>query len=223
MVLTGAVLYLLEWVAIVAAHLGVPLGAGAGATTVVQGYTGHVEAFGWAAGWFSVVEMGRLLVVVGLAAALRRSARDNALMGVAVAAMAVSCALEIAAYAVAASVAWTVPLGSVATDRALDAVSYDLSLMVWGPFGVSLLCAGLAMARTRLFGRILPVLALLTGALASAIGLAFTRPSGHGAVGALGAAAVVFWVWMIWTGIVVWRARWEKSASSASENSPVGV
>jgi hypothetical protein len=207
LVLIGATLYLLEWVAIVAAHLGVPLGAGAGTSSVLHAYLGHAQAFGWAAGWFSVVEMGRLLIMAGLAASLRQSLPDGTLMSVAVAAMAVSCALEIAAYGITASLAWTLPLGSVTIDRSLDAVAFYISLMVWGPFGVSMLCAGVAMMRTRLFGRVLPFLALIAGALATVLGLAFTRPAGQGAVGALGAATVVFWVWMIWTGVVVWRAR----------------
>ena len=206
LVLTGAVLYLLEWVAIIAGGIGVPLGGNVSAARVLDSYAGHADALGWAAGWFSVVLLGRLLVMVGLAAALTESGRPSRLMPVAVAAMAVSCALEVTAYAVAAGAGWTAATSTVATTRGLDAVSYMLTLMVWGPFGVSALCAGVAMWTSGLFRRALAILALVAGALTLCIGLAFTAPSLHGAIGALGAVTLVFWVWMVWTGVTLWRA-----------------
>ncbi len=77
LVLIGAILYLLEWVAILAAHVGAPLGAASPATEVMHGYVGHADAIDWAAGWFGVVLFGRVVLVVGLRVCLARSGRPH--------------------------------------------------------------------------------------------------------------------------------------------------
>ena len=92
LMLVGAVVYLLEWVAIIAANVSVPLGADASVHALVTGYAGRANALGWAAGWFSVVLVGRILIMVGLRTSLRMSlgmslgdsGRPHALMDVAV-------------------------------------------------------------------------------------------------------------------------------------------
>src|SRR4051812_3045914 len=75
LVLAGSVLYLLEWVAIVTASVSVPLGATASAADLAKSYAGNAEALGWAAGWFSVVLLGRILIMTGLRTALAASGR----------------------------------------------------------------------------------------------------------------------------------------------------
>lgn len=208
LVLAGAVLYLLEWVAIIAAGVDVPLGASASAHDVLSAYAGHADALGWAAGWFSVVELGRVLLMVGLRAALADSGRPQRLMDVAVVAMAVSVALEVVVYAVAAGAAWALGHGgSAATTRTLDAVASSASEMLYGPLGVAMLCAGVAMWRSGLFPRVLCGLALVSGVACTAIGLALTAPRFAAVAGALSAAALLLWIWMLWTGVVCWRAR----------------
>ena len=53
---SGALLYLLEWVAIIAAKVDAPLGAGASTRTWPAAYDRRRAAReAWAAGWFSVV------------------------------------------------------------------------------------------------------------------------------------------------------------------------
>ena len=47
LVLAGAVLYLLEWVAIIAAGVGVPVGATPSAHAVTPAYAGHGNASVW--------------------------------------------------------------------------------------------------------------------------------------------------------------------------------
>src|SRR4051794_31335435 len=106
LVLAGSVLYLLEWVAIVAASVDAPVGAATGGHDLASTYAGHAQALGWAAGWFSVVLLGRILIMTGLRAALVASGRPSPLMDLAVAAMVVSVALEIATYAIVAGTAW---------------------------------------------------------------------------------------------------------------------
>lgn len=218
LVLAGALLYLLEWVAIIAAGVSIPVGATASAHTVTSAYAGHANAIGWSAGWFCVVEVGRILVMVGLRAALPdRGLRP--LLDVAVIAMAVSVAVEIVVYAVAAGGAWSLANGGSAADiRVLDAVSYQLNETIYGPLGVAMLSAGWVMWKSGAFNRVLPVLALAAGTLFALLGLAFVAPRFTGVAQGLGAGAILMWIWMVWTGVVLWRAR--PRAASASPESP---
>ena len=205
-VLTGAVLYLLEWVAILTTKMGVPVGAGTSAGKILHAYAGHTEAFAWAAGWFSVVLLGRVLIVTGLRTALVDSGRPHPLMDLAVVAMAASVVVEVATYAVTAGAAWTLDHGgSDATVRGLDAAAFMLNQMVYGPLGVAVLCSAWAMWRSTLFPRALCVVGLLAGGGGTLLGLAFSAPGMSGAAGPLSAAVPLFWIWMLWTGVVLWR------------------
>ncbi len=208
LVLAGSVLYLLEWVAIVAVSLEAPVGATSSAGKLASTYAGNADAFAWAAGWFSVVLLGRILIMTGLRTAFGDSGRPQSLMDLAVAAMVVSVAIEIAVYALAAGVAWSVGNGaSAASVRTLDSAAYLLNYMIYGPLGVSLLCAGAAMWLSGLFGKVLPVAALAAGLLATLLGLVFVAPRFEDVAAALQLAPLLFWIWMLWTGVVLWRAR----------------
>jgi hypothetical protein len=208
MVLVGSVLYLLEWVAIVLASVDAPLGATARASELGSAYVGHADALGWAAGWFSVVLLGRILIMTGLRTALADSGRPQPLMDLAVAAMVVSVVIEIATYALVAGSSWAVGHGASASSlRMLDAAAFKLNDTLYGPLGVSLLCAGAAMWFSGLFHRVLAGIAVVGGVMATLIGLAFVSPQFVDVASALGFAALLLWVWMLWTGIVLWRAR----------------
>ena len=219
LVLAGALLYLLEWVAIIAAGVSIPVGATASAHAVTSAYAGHANAIGWSAGWFCVVEVGRILVMVGLRAALPDVTRLRPLLDVAVIAMAVSVAVEIVVYAVAAGGAWSLANGGSAADvRVLDAVSYQLNETIYGPLGVAMLCAGWVMWKSGAFNRVLPVLAMAAGTLFTLLGLAFVAPRFSDVAQGLGTGAILMWIWMVWTGVVLWRAR--PRAGSTSAESP---
>src|SRR4051794_19503397 len=124
-VLLGAVLYLLEWVAIFVANVSVPLGADATGSELISGYVGHEDALGWAAGWFSVVLLGRILIVTGLRSALADSGRRQPLMDFATAAMAVGVGLEVATYGIVAGTSWAGAHGATTGElRMLDAVGF---------------------------------------------------------------------------------------------------
>lgn len=208
LVLAGAALYLLEWVAIIAAHVGVPVGPTGTVGGIADAYTGHVNAFGWAAGWFSVVLLGRVVLVAGLRAALGDHPRVRTLMDLAVVAMAVSVALEVVTYAVAAGAAYALAHhGTASTTTALDAVSWNLNLMVFGPLGVSVLLSALAMWRSGEFGRAICGAGGLAGVVLVVQALLFSGPDQSSTAQALQPAVAVFWIWMIWTGLVVWRRR----------------
>ena len=220
LVLAGAMLYLLEWVAIIAAGVSIPIGATASSHDIIAAYAGHADALGWSAGWFCVVEVGRILVMVGLRAALPDSRPLRPLLDVAVIAMAVSVALEIVVYAVAAGAAWSLGNGgSSDVARALDAVSYQLNETIYGPLGVAMLCAGWVMWKSGAFNRVLALLALVAGALFTLLGLAFVAPRFSSVAQGLGAGAILMWIWMVWTGVVLWRARPRGASTSAEDPS----
>ncbi len=207
LVLLGALLYLLEWVAIIAAKVNAPLGAGASTRDLLAAYEGRVQSLGWAAGWFSVVLLGRVLIMIGLKTALDRSGREHSLMGLAVAAMLASVVVEVATYAMVSGAAWARAQGSdTSTLRGLDAAAFQLDLMIYGPLGVAMLCAGIAMWTSRLFPRVLSALALVSGALPVCAAVAATAPKLSGLMDALTAAVLLFWVWMLWLGVLLWRA-----------------
>lgn len=207
LVLIGGVVYLLEWVAIIAAHVNAPLGGAATAAEVASAYTGSTDAYAWAAGWFSVVLLGRILLMIGLREALADSGRPQRVMNLATAAMAVSVTVEIATYAIVAGAARSTDEGgSLATIRSIDAVAFELNNMIFGPLGVAVLCAGLAMWRSGLFNRVLPWIAIVSGVILALFGAALQAPSLSDVAAPLQVAAPLFWIWMIWTGVVCWRA-----------------
>ena len=153
--------------------------------------------------------------MTGLRTALAESGRPQPLMDLAVGAMVVSVALEIATYAVVAGIASSA--GGDGSARSLDAVAFHLNDMLYAPLGVSMLCAGAAMWLSGLFGRVLPGVALVGGAMATLIGLAFGSPRFANVVTGLGFAALLLWIWMLWTGVVCWRATSRGEASVVRE------
>src|SRR4051794_10543253 len=80
LVLTGVLIYFCEWLAIVGAGgIDVLFEPGTSPAKVLAGYAGHGNAFAWAAGWFSVVLLGRVLFAIGLRHGLRASGHDDPL------------------------------------------------------------------------------------------------------------------------------------------------
>jgi hypothetical protein len=209
--LIGAVVYLLEWVAIIAASPPGPLGPGTGTKEVVAAYSHHAGAAAVSAGWFAVCLLGRVVYMAGLKASLRARPRELPLMDVAVAAMAISVTLEVAAYAVVAGAA-RLAVGGADSGLvvALDGAAFWLDLLIFGPAGVSLLAAGAAMLRSRLFPRWLGWIALLAGGagtIGCVLSAATAGKSAAGLADALGSvAAIGMWVWMLVTGVLLWRA-----------------
>ncbi len=207
LVLVGGVLYLLEWVAILAAPVAAPVGADAGAEQITSAYAGNTTALAWAAGWLSVVLLGRVLLLVGLRAALRDSGRPHVLMDLAVLAMLASVVIETVVYAVVAAAAWLGENGATAaTVRALDAAAWEISQMIYGPLGVAVICAAVAMWRSGLFPRALCGLGVAGGAAAVLVGLAFVAPAFVHVAATLSLGVLLFWAWMLWTGVLCWWA-----------------
>jgi hypothetical protein len=215
-VLVGGVLYLLEWVAIIAVGaLGVSefVLRDAAAADVLATYADHPDAMWAMAGWFAVVLLGRVLVFVGLRSALAESGVRHPLLDFAVAAAAVSVTVEIAAYGLAAGATTTAAQGEEGLTWAIDQAAVGLNLMIGGGLGVAIVSAVYVMWRSGLFPRWLNLVGAVSGVGIVAAQLT-VAPSLQTLNDVLMFFPVVFWVWMLWAGVVCWRRT--PSASSAA-------
>jgi hypothetical protein len=211
LVLAGAVLYLLEWVAIIPAGDSGPSDPGTASDKVLGLYTAHPTAATFLATWCAVVLVGRILLILGIRDALRSLGRDRTVVSWAAAVMAMSVALELLSLTTsgAASV-----LAGRSSDpdliRALDAVSGFAWGMIFGPLGLAVLLTAWSMLRSRAFPTWICVVGLVGGVLLVAGGL-FAGPAylhegtardihGFGMIG-----VPLFWLWMLATGIFLWR------------------
>lgn len=206
-VLVGAVLYLLEWVAIIwVGVVGVSefVLRGAAPSDVLATYAAHPDAMWTMAGWFAVVLLGRILVFVGLRAALADSGVRDPLMDFAVAVAAVSVTLEIGAYGLAAGATTTAELGEEGLTLAVDQAAVGLNLMIGGGLGVAIVSAVYVMWRSGMFSRWLNLVGALSGL--AIVGAQLTvAPSLQTLNDILMFFPLVFWVWMLWAGVVCWR------------------
>jgi hypothetical protein len=206
-VLVGGVVYLLEWVAIIgasAAGLGSVVTRGVDADGVLEAYVGHADAASSMAGWFAVVLLGRVLVFVGLRRALADSGRSHVLLDVAVVSAAVSVTLEIASYGLAAAAADRAAAGDRAGTVLLDTAGTGLNLMIGGGLGVAIVAATYVMTRSGLFPTGLNALGWLSGVAIIGAQLS-VAPSLETVFAVLYVFPLVFWVWMLWAGVLLWR------------------
>lgn len=210
--LAGAVIYLFEWVGILGFGPHVTGAQGAKPADIVAQYTQHGTGIALLAGWLSLVLLGRILFVAGIRDGLRRSGVETLLADFALAAMAVSVILEIAAYAVAGGAAQAAARGAdPSTIVGIDAAAKWLDLNVIAPFSVAILVASFAMQRSRLFPAWLCWLGLAAGVVGGVDGLiagpAFQAGgSFYQASQLLQVAVLAAWIWMVATGVVLFRA-----------------
>jgi hypothetical protein len=212
LVLVGAVMYFLEWVAIVSIPSVPTDKLGRNPAAILAAY-GHPKAIGLAAGWFSVVLFGRVVFAIGLRDAFRGMRRERLFANVAVAAMALSVAIEVISFGTTAAAAWVVDRGAdQSAVVALDAVGEVLFQLVLGPIGISVLAASVAMILSRLFPRWLGWVGVIGGSLLVAGGVIAAGGLGasgtfHDVAGALSGVPVpIVWIWMIATAVVMFRA-----------------
>jgi hypothetical protein len=210
--LLGALLYFAEWIAIVLIpsvptdKLGVDPGA------IVAEYT-HPQRIAFAAGWFSFFLLGRVVFCAALRNAFQGMRREQLFADISLVAMGVSVALEVSSFALAAAAGWLVEArGTADAVVALDAAGSMAFNMVIGPIGMSVLAGSVAMLLSGLFPSWLSWLGVVAGGLlavggvlgASALGSTGTL---HDVGGALtGIPVAGFWLWMIATSIVLFRA-----------------
>jgi len=222
--LAGVIMYLLEWVGIIGFNFGnVPASQGTNPAEILTQYAQHGTGIGLLAGWLSLVLLGRVLFVVGVRDALRRSGAETLLVDFAIVAMAASVILEVAAYAIASGGAYAAAGGAdQSAIVGIDGVANFVILVLAAPFGISVLATALAMRQSRLFPAWLSLLGIVAGVVVCVYGViagpAFaaggTCASALCATGSilpglaqtLSATVLAAWVWMIATGIVLFRA-----------------
>ena len=212
--LVGAIVYLLEFVGIAASGTVAPSGPrlrGAGADAIVAGYSGHYFGIAFLAGWLSLALLGRIAFAAGLRFSLRRSGAEHAVADFAFGAMVASVILEVAGHAVAASAAQVAASGgSSATVVALDAAANWLVMLLFAPQGVFIFFSSLAMRWSRLFPRWICWLGLVAGMGEVLYGLVVGPAFAAGGMlwtylPVLGFSGLAFWIWMLATGIVLFR------------------
>jgi hypothetical protein len=210
LVLAGAVLYLLEWVAIIPAGDSGPSDPGLKSDKVLALYTAHPTAVAFLATWLSVVLIGRVLMILGIRTALQSVAADTTLVLFAAAAMTLSVVFEVVSESMV--FAATVFAGRSDTElvRTFDTVGGIAWTMVFGPLGLAVLLTAWSMLRSRAFPTWICAVGLLGGALGVMAGLAAGPSYLHegiartlNGVGQIGVP--LFWLWMLATGIFLVR------------------
>lgn len=210
--LAGAVLYLLEFVAIIPVGNGGPADPGTNRQAIVAMYQAHPRAVGFLAGWLSLVLLGRVVLMLGLRAALRAAGRPSLIIDMAVLAMAASVILEVATYAVVAAAA-AVASGGGSADMVvgLDAAASLLNRMIFAPIGVAVGLGALAMWWSGVFPRWIAGVGGLSGVLLVVAGLlsspGYLHPGVLRDVGGAGEGigVLLFWLWMLAGGIFLFR------------------
>jgi uncharacterized protein DUF4386 len=209
--LIGAVVYLLEWVAIIGLPSGqTPAPVLMKPETMLAQFSAHTTALAISASWFGLVLLGRILYVAGLRHALRRSGSELVLADVALAAMTASVVIEVISYSLVAAAAQLAPGGNSTAVIALNAAGQWINLMIITPFAVSIAAAAAGQLQSRLFpawivwlGLVAGLIGILDGVLigpAYVVGGTLEHTVMIGSVATLGV-----WVWMLATGILLWR------------------
>ena len=176
---------------------------GRSANDLLVSVTGNEKELMLMAGWFSLVLMGRILIIIGLKNSLAASGRSHPIMDFAVVVMAISITFEVLAYtffATASLLGATHPEGMVA----LEWTSGALNGLTVGSLRVSVFCSAWAMFRSELIPKALPILGMVAG-IPLAVAALFIAPSLSNIGAGLTVGAPLFWIWMLWTGILLWK------------------
>ena len=208
--IAGAVGYLLEWAVIFVVSPPGPRGPGEPTSQLVDAYADHSGAATLAATCIAVCLVGPVVFMAGLKSSMRERTSDLPLLDVGLAAIAISAALESAAYSVAAAAAGLAADG--AEDPivvALDTAGHWLYGSAFGPLGVAVIAAGVATLRARLFPPMLCWLAIVAGgaSLWGVVLLGITEGEDEAGLADLvtTTAAVGIGGWMIIAGGILWR------------------
>ncbi len=232
--LAGVIIYFGEWVGIVAFSIGnVPASQGTKAAEILAQYAQHATAVELLAGWLSLVLLGRILFVAGIRDALRKSGAETLLADFALVAMAVSVIVEISAWTVAAGGAYAAANGAdQSTIVGIDALANFLTQVIGAPLAASILAGSVATLRSRLFpawlcwvGLVAGVLGCVYGVIAGAAfaaggacasALCLTGSALPGLAQLISVALLGVWIWMIGTGVVLFRAAGRQRSQSAA-------
>ena len=218
LVLVGAVLYFGEWIGIALAPSLPTDKLGADPTSVVTAYSDSPAMTSFLAGWLSFVILGRIAFCAGLRNAFRASKRSLPLADWALGAMVVSVAIEVIDYGFVATGAWLADAGGAPDSVvALDAAGTMFFHLIIAPIGVSVFAASLAVVFSGLFPRWIGWLGIVTGGLLVVGGIEASAAAGStGVLRDLGNMPIpLFWIWMIATAVVMFRATPKREAGTA--------
>jgi hypothetical protein len=177
--LVGALLYVSEWL-VIPFSVDLPTDdLGDDASVIAAAYAGHGTELAFLAGWLSFALLGRIVFVAALRSAFRDSPRETTLVDTAVAAMAVSVAIEIVQLGLVATAGWLAEANADAgAIVALDGAGTVLFGLVLAPIGASVLASSMAMLLSGLFARWRAILGVVAGALVVAGGSVSTTGAG---------------------------------------------
>jgi hypothetical protein len=213
LVLVGVVLYLCEFVGIIASHVHtMPTVPGAG-TSLHTTYAGQAGATGFLVGWYALVLPGRVLIVLALRQALLASAADRltdvwrTALDWAVTLMAIGVMAELAQAGVNAGSAAASGHGDASTVFVLDQVAHYLLVTVYAPSGLALAIVALAALRSGVFPRVLAGILTALGLVQLLNGALLSAPSTASLQDGLTVLNLLVFVVLIWLGVLVFRHR----------------
>lgn len=203
--IVGAIAYLCEAIGIGFAGIAhLPSHPGTSPHDVATAYAGHLDGLAFLIGWYGVFLLGRVLFTASIATALQRSGRPALLGWFATAAMAIGVVMEIAMQALATGAGELAATGNVAGAFVLDRGAWFLEAAIMAPSGLAVICVGVAMVSSGVFPRTLGVLGILLGACMVASGM-LSAPTHFDLADTLSTAVLPLWIWMIITGVLLWR------------------
>jgi hypothetical protein len=210
-VLTGAVMYLLEWVAIIPAGNTGPADPGSSKAEVLKLYQDHPKAVLFIATWCSLVLLGRVLIVTGVRDALRSIGHGSPLVDLAVGAMTVSVVVELlSVMSVATGQVLAVQGGHDDTVVMLDTLAGLAYACILPPLGLAVGLSAITMLRSRAFPIWIPAVGCLSGVLLVVGGVlggpGYLEDGTARSLSGLATPGVpLFWLWMLSTGIYLVR------------------
>jgi hypothetical protein len=212
LVLVAVVLYLCEFVGIIASHVHpMPTVPGAG-TSLRTTYAGQAGATGFLVGWYALVLPGRVLIVLAMRQALLASAAERltgawrSALDWTVPLMGIGVVAELVHACVNAGTAAAVG-HDTSTAFALDRVAHYLLVTVYGPSGLALTIIGVSAWRSGVFPRILAGVLTALGVVQTLNGALLSAPSTASLQDGLTVLNLLLFVVLIWLGVLVFRHR----------------
>jgi hypothetical protein len=213
LVLAGVVLFLCEFVGIIASHVHtMPTVPGSG-TSLHTTYADQAGATGCLVGWYALVLPGRVLIAIALRQALLASAVDRlagawrSALDWAVVLMGIGVVAELVSGCVDAGTSAAAQHGDTASVFTLDRVAHFLLVTVYGPSGLALVIIGLAAWRSGVFPRVLAGVLTALGVVQALNGALLSAPSTASLQDGLTVLNLLLFVVLIWLGVLVFRHR----------------
>ena len=104
---------------------------------------------------------------------------------------------------------------------ALDQAAAGINLMIAGGLGIAIVCSAYCMWSARLFPMVLNLIGMVSGV--AIIGVQLTvAPATQTLFDILFVFPALFWVWMLWAGVLCWRRTPHRVGSLDGVGNPLG-